>query len=129
MDRETHIETTSKECNYSNKSGKSIMSELAKYKFNDDINIRANFIFTKMKFMKSLSLKLEEEMFFETEAIINQLKLTRSKYIQDAIATYNQLNQRMLLKNQLITESRLVASDSLEVLAEFEMLEDDYQTI
>ena len=78
-----------------------------------------------MKFMKSLSLKLEEKMFFETEAIINQLKLTRSKYIQDAIATYNQLNQRKLLKNQLITESRLVASDSLEVLAEFEMLEDD----
>jgi len=75
--------------------------------------------------MKSLSLELEEKLFFETEAIINQLKLPRSKYIQDAIATYNQLNKRKLLKNQLITESRLVASDSLEVLAEFEMLADD----
>jgi transcription initiation factor TFIIIB Brf1 subunit/transcription initiation factor TFIIB len=64
MDRETHIETTSKECNYSNKSGKSIMSELAKYKFNDDINIRANFIFTKMKLVTRRANKRTYLLFF-----------------------------------------------------------------
>ncbi len=76
--------------------------------------------------MKSLSLKLEENMFYETESIINQLKLSRSKYLYDAISTYNKINKRKLLKNQLITESRLVSSNTLEVLAEFEMLEDEY---
>jgi len=73
--------------------------------------------------MKNLSLKLEDNIFIETEDIVSKVKKSRNRYINDAIEFYNKVNRRKLLSKKLNTESKLVAEDSLEVLAEFERFE------
>ena len=70
--------------------------------------------------MKNLSLKLEEEIFMETEIILGKVNKNRNRYINEAIEFYNKLYRRKLLASQLRKESGLVAKDSLEVLKEFE---------
>jgi metal-responsive CopG/Arc/MetJ family transcriptional regulator len=80
------------------------------------------YTFTKKHALKNLSLKLEDDIFRETEKIVSKVKKSRNRYINDAIALYNQLYKRRLLSKQLCAESRAVAKDSLEVLAEFEKL-------
>jgi len=73
---------------------------------------------------KILSLKLRDNIFQETETIIKQGNVARNKYINEALDFYNQLQKRRLMKQKLAKESSLVASNSLEVLEEFELLED-----
>ena len=75
--------------------------------------------------MKSLSLKLDDKVFNDTEEITGQLKLARNRYINDAVDLYNLFNKRQLLKKKLAKESNLVAQDSLQVLHEFEKLMDE----
>ena len=79
--------------------------------------------------MKNLSLKLEDDIFSETERIVSKVKKTRNRYINEAIEFYNKLHKRNLLSKQLNKESKLVAQESLKVLAEFEKLKDDYQAV
>ena len=74
--------------------------------------------------MKTLSLKLDDEIFKETEKIKSKMKLTRNRYINQAVSLYNQVNKRRLLKAQLLKESRLVREDSMAILREFEKLDD-----
>jgi len=74
--------------------------------------------------MKTLSLKLDDKIFDETEEITSQLKLARNRYINEAVQIYNTLNKRRLLKKQLAKESKLTSKDSMEVLHEFEKLMD-----
>ena len=74
--------------------------------------------------MKTLSLKLDDNIFEETEEITSKLKLARNRYINEAVSFYNLFNQRRLLKNQLIKESKLTASVAMEVLHEYEKLID-----
>ena len=75
--------------------------------------------------MKSLSLKLDDKVFNDTEEITGELKLARNRYINDAVDLYNLFNKRQLLKKKLAKESNLVAQDSLQVLHEFEKLMDE----
>ena len=75
--------------------------------------------------MKNLSLKLEDNVFLETEKIVAKVKKNRNRYINEAIEFYNRLHRRKLLSKQLSKESKLVAEDSLKVLAEFEKLNDE----
>ena len=75
--------------------------------------------------MKNLSLKLEDDIFLETEKIVKKVKKNRNRYINEAIEFYNRLHKRRLLAKQLSKESRLVSGDSLKVLAEFEKLNDE----
>jgi len=79
--------------------------------------------------MKNLSLKLEDDIFQETEHIISKVKKNRNRYINDAIEFYNRLHKRRLLSEQLSKESKIVAQESMEVLAEFEKLFDEGQAI
>lgn len=79
--------------------------------------------------MKNLSLKLEDDIFQETELIISKGNKNRNRYINDAIEFYNRLHKRRLLSEQLSKESKIVAQDSMEVLAEFEKLFDEVQAI
>ncbi len=72
--------------------------------------------------MKSLSLKLENHIFEETESIISRIKKPRNRYINEAIEFYNLLQNRKLLSKQLEKESKLVREESIKVLAEFEKL-------
>ncbi len=75
--------------------------------------------------MKNISLKLKEDIFEETEDLRDSLKISRNKYINEAVEFYNDFQRRKLLEEQLHRESRLVAADSMEVLKEFEALEDE----
>jgi hypothetical protein len=75
--------------------------------------------------MKNLSLKLEDNIFLETEKIVIKVKKNRNRYINEAIELYNRLHKRRLLSKQLGMESKLVSEDSMQVLAEFEKLNDE----
>lgn len=72
--------------------------------------------------MKTVSLKIEESIFGETEKILALMKKPRNRYINEAIEHYNKLQKRMILERKLRKESELVKSESLSVLKEFEEL-------
>ena len=74
---------------------------------------------------KILSLKLQDEVFCETEDILKRRKTPRNAYFNEAINLYNKLWKRKLLKEKLARESRLVSNESLVVLEEFEAFEDE----
>lgn len=73
---------------------------------------------------KNLSLKLQDEIFEETEQVLRKVKRPRNAYINEAIHFYNKLMSRRLIKNRLIRESNIVATDSMAVLEEFENFEE-----
>jgi hypothetical protein len=75
--------------------------------------------------MKTLSLKLDDKIFDETEEVTTKLKLARNRYINEAVSIYNLFNKRRLLKEQLTKESKLTSDDSMELLAEFEKFIDE----
>ena len=75
--------------------------------------------------MKNISLKLEDDIFQETEKIVAKVKKNRNRYINEAIEFYNRLHRRRLLSKQLSKESKIVSNDSMEILAEFERLNDE----
>jgi len=72
--------------------------------------------------MKTLSLKLDDTIFDDTEKITAKLKLARNRYINEAVNIYNLFNKRKLLKRQLAKESKLTSKDTMQVLHEFEKL-------
>ena len=77
--------------------------------------------------MKTLSLKLDDSIFQDTERVLLRLKKTRNRYINEAIQYYNRLQKKRLLAHLMETESILVNEESLKILAEFDKLEDyDY---
>ncbi|NVO02243.1 MAG: hypothetical protein HXX09_06025 [Bacteroidetes bacterium] len=77
--------------------------------------------------MKTLSLKLDDAVFSETEQVLSKLKKPRNRYINEALLYYNRLQRKKLLSKLLEAESKLVSEESLKVLAEFENLDEyDY---
>ena len=74
--------------------------------------------------MTSLSLKLQDGIFTETEAILALLKKPRNTYINEALDYYNALQKRLLLALELQAEVKLAAASSQEVLREIEQIED-----
>lgn len=74
--------------------------------------------------MKILSLKLDNHIFDETEEVVAQLKISRNRYINEAVSMYNSVQKRRLLKKTLVNESALTTSDSMEILREFDRLFD-----
>jgi predicted transcriptional regulator len=79
--------------------------------------------------MKTLSLKLDDDIFSETEKMTEELKMARNRYINDALKFFNDLNRKRALKAELQKESRIVSANSMEVLAEYEELLDDYEEV
>ena len=77
------------------------------------------------KTMKTLSLKLDDQIFDDAEEITAKLKLARNRYINEAVSIYNLFNKRRLLKNQLAKESKLINKDSMDILHEFEKFVDE----
>ncbi len=75
--------------------------------------------------MHLLSLKLQEDIFNETDMTARTLKVSRNAYINDALRLYNSFNRRRNLKARLADESRMVAVESLLVLRDFEKLVDE----
>lgn len=74
---------------------------------------------------KIFSLKLQDEIFRDTEEVLRHLQKPRNAYLNEAVYFYNHLWQRKILKGVLAQESSMVAEDSLEVLEAFEQLEDE----
>jgi len=75
--------------------------------------------------MKTLSLKLDDAIFIETEKLLTEIKQPRNRYINDAVKFYNKIQKRALLARKLETESKLVKKESMRVLEEFESLLDE----
>ena len=73
---------------------------------------------------KNLSLKLDEGIYQEAEKILSHINIPRNRYINLAIDCYNKFYNRRLLKSKFKKESKIVTSNSLEVLREFELLMD-----
>lgn len=70
--------------------------------------------------MKTISLKIDDNIFAETEQIVGQLQQARNRYINEALASYNRQQRRKLLKEQLAFESGLVRQESMNVLSDLE---------
>ena len=73
--------------------------------------------------MKTVSLKIDDSIFGETEKILSRMKKPRNRYINEAIDYYNRLQRRLLIEKRLKKESDIVKSDSMSVLKEFEEID------
>jgi len=74
--------------------------------------------------MKSLSLKLDESIFQETQELIKKINKPRNRYINEALEYYNRIQRKKILEKLLEEESKLVRDESMKVLSEFEKFED-----
>jgi len=70
--------------------------------------------------MKTVSLKIDDSIFGETEKILSKIRKPRNRYINEAIAFYNRHQKKQLLEKRLKKESDLVKDDSMKILNEFE---------
>lgn len=75
--------------------------------------------------MKTLSLKLDDSIFQETEKLLSEIKQPRNRYINDALNYYNRIQKRKILAKKLEAESKIVREESMRVLSEFESLLDE----
>ncbi|MFW6042940.1 MAG: hypothetical protein ACOCPW_01140 [Marinilabiliaceae bacterium] len=73
--------------------------------------------------MKTVSLKIDDSVFGETEKILSRIKKPRNRYINEAIEYYNKVQRKKILENRLRKESELVKSDSMSVLKDFEEMD------
>ncbi len=73
--------------------------------------------------MKTISLKLDDSVFRETEKILSDISIPRNRYINEAIKFYNKIQKKKLLEKQLRAESEIVKKDSIDVLKEFENID------
>jgi hypothetical protein len=75
--------------------------------------------------MKTLSLKLDDAVFRDTEQILQCMKKSRNRYINDALDFYNKVRKREILELKLEKESTLVQAESMTVLRDFEMIDNE----
>ena len=75
--------------------------------------------------MKNLSLKMDDNVFNETEKITSKISKNRNRYINEAVEFYNLLQKRRIISRQLKKESKIVQEESMKVLSEFEKLHDE----
>ena len=74
--------------------------------------------------MRTISLKLDENIFCDTENILKTVKLSRNRYINEAIFYFNNVQQRLQLEKMLVAESKACERSSKETLNEFEIIDD-----
>lgn len=73
--------------------------------------------------MKTLSLKLDDLLYKETEELLGQIKKPRNRYINEALEYYNRIQKKKIMEKLLEEESKMVSEESMNVLAEFERLD------
>jgi hypothetical protein len=73
--------------------------------------------------MKTVLLKLDDSIFVETENILSRIQRPRNRYINEAVEYYNKFQKRQILEKRLRSESALVMEESMNVLKEFEEVE------
>lgn len=79
--------------------------------------------------MKAISLHLEDEIYIETEKLISDSKISRNKYINEAIAYYNQIKRKYILANKFKEASAIVSDSTIEIMNILEEIKDDYEKI
>jgi hypothetical protein len=77
----------------------------------------------KQKYMKTVSLKIDDSIFGETEKILSKISMPRNRYINEALEYYNKVQKRQILEKRLKVESELVKKDSMNVLKDFENMD------
>ena len=88
-----------------------------------DIQKVYNFVIYKYNIMKTVSLKIDDLIFGETEKILSRIKKPRNRYINEAIDYYNRFQRRLILEKILKKESDLVKKDSMSALKDFEEID------
>jgi hypothetical protein len=73
--------------------------------------------------MKTVSLKIDDLIFGETEKILTKIKKPRNRYINEALDFYNKYQKRLILELKLKKESGIVRNDSMSVLKDFEEID------
>ena len=73
--------------------------------------------------MKTVSLKIDDSIFGETEKILSNISMPRNRYINEALEYYNKIQKRKILEKRLKVESEIVKSDSMKVLKDFENID------
>jgi predicted transcriptional regulator len=73
--------------------------------------------------MKTVSLKIDDSIFSETEKILLRIKKPRNRYINEAIAHYNKVQRKQMLEKKLKLESDIVKENSMSVLKDFEEID------
>ncbi len=73
--------------------------------------------------MKTVSLKIDDSIFIETEKLLSRINKSRNRYINEALEYYNRLQRRIILEKRLKSESALVKKDSLTMLKDFERID------
>lgn len=73
--------------------------------------------------MKTVSLKIDDSIFGETEKILSRIKIPRNRYINEALEFYNKVQRRQILEQRLKNDSDLVKSESITVLKDFEKID------
>lgn len=73
--------------------------------------------------MKTVSLKIDDSIFGETEKILSRINIPRNRYINEAIEYYNKVQKRQILEKRLKTESELVKKESMKILKDFEKID------
>jgi hypothetical protein len=75
--------------------------------------------------MKTLSLKLDENIFEETEEMVRLKGVARNRYINEALDFYNRFQKRKKLANAFKTASLSVRDSSMLINEEFDRLIDE----
>lgn len=75
--------------------------------------------------MKTLSLKLDKELFEETEKLVKQKGIARNRYINEALNFYNRFQKRKELAEAFKKASGMVKESSMEINFEFDQLIDE----
>ncbi|MFZ4436247.1 MAG: hypothetical protein ACOYOR_07060 [Flavobacterium psychrophilum] len=73
--------------------------------------------------MKTVSLKIDDSIFGETEKILSRISIPRNRYINEAIDYYNKVQKKLILEKKLKAESSLVKEDSMRILKDFENMD------
>ena len=58
--------------------------------------------------MKSVLLKLDDQLFAETDKLVKAVRMSRSGYIKTAIEHYNKWQAKKALEEQLVREVQLL---------------------
>ncbi len=77
--------------------------------------------------MKSILLKLDDDLFAKAEVTAKESKISRNGFIKNAIETYIKILNQKKIERQLAFESMLVRDESMRVNQEItEAYNDDF---
>lgn len=75
--------------------------------------------------MKTISLKLPDELLETSGALARECLVSRAEYIRNAIERMNQVKRAQLRRQRMAEASRRVRQESMRVNAEFAAFERD----